>query len=58
MFRGFEFILMYIDDLLMINKSDWSNQLEKLERMQQNLKAIRLRVILKSYYLEKLRWNI
>ena len=58
MYRGFEFILMYIDDLLMINKSDWSNQLEKLERTQQNFKAMGLRVILKSYYLEKLRWNI
>ena len=31
MFRSFEFIRAYIDDLLMITKSDTSDHLEKLE---------------------------
>ena len=38
MFRGFEFIRAYIDDLLIITKVDWSNQLEKLKRTLQKLK--------------------
>ena len=29
-FRGFEFIRAYIDDLLIFTKGDWSNNLEKL----------------------------
>ena len=31
MFRGFEFIREYINDLLIITKGDWSDRLEKLE---------------------------
>ena len=38
MFRGFEFIPVYVNDLLIITKSDWSNHLEKLELTLQNLK--------------------
>ena len=38
MFRGFEFILSYIDDLLIITKGDWSNHLENLELTLQKLK--------------------
>ena len=30
MFRGFEFIRAYIDDLLIITKGDWSDNLDKL----------------------------
>ena len=37
-FRGFEFIRAYIDDLLIITKSDWSDHLEKLERTLRKLK--------------------
>ena len=38
MFRGFEFIRAYIDDMLIITKGDWSNHLEKLEQTFQKLK--------------------
>ena len=38
MFRGFEFIRAYIDELLIITKGDWSNHLEKLEQTLQKLK--------------------
>ena len=38
MFRGFEFIRAYIDDLLIINKGDWSDHLEKIELTQKKLK--------------------
>ena len=31
MFRGFEFIRVYIDDLLIMTKGDWSNHLDKME---------------------------
>ena len=37
-FRDFEFILAYIDDLLIIAKGDWYNNLEKLEQTLQKLK--------------------
>ena len=37
-FRGFEFIRTYINDLLIITKDDWSNHLNKLERDLQNHK--------------------
>ena len=38
MFREFEFIRAYINDLLIITKLDWSNHLEKLELNLQKLK--------------------
>ena len=38
MFRGFEFIRAYIDDLLLITKGDWSDHLNKLEQFLQKLK--------------------
>ena len=38
MFRGFEFIRAYIDDLLIITKGDWSYHLEKLELKLKKLK--------------------
>ena len=43
MFRGFEFIRAYIDDLLIITKGDWSDHLNKLERVQQKLKENRFK---------------
>ena len=41
-FREFEFIRSYIDELLIIIKGDWSYNLEKLEPTLQNLKIINL----------------
>ena len=43
MFRGFDFIGAYTDDLLIITKGDWSDHLEKLELTLQNLKYNRLK---------------
>ena len=37
-FCGFGFIRAYIDDLLIITKGDWFNNLNKLLRVLQNLK--------------------
>ena len=37
-FRDFEFIRAYIDDLLIITKGDWSDHSEKLEQTLQKLK--------------------
>ena len=41
-FRGFEFIRAYIDDLLIITKDDWYNHLENLELTLKKLKDNRL----------------
>ena len=38
MFRGFEFIQVYIDNLSITTNGYWSNHLEKLELILQNLK--------------------
>ena len=38
MFHGFIFIWVYIDNLLIITKSDWSNHLKKVELRIQKLK--------------------
>ena len=38
MFRGFEIFRAYINDLSIITKGDWSDQLEKLETNIKNLK--------------------
>ena len=37
-FRGFEFIQAYIDELLIITKGDWYDHLEKLELTLKNIK--------------------
>ena len=42
-FRRFEFIRVYINDLLVIIKVDWSNQLEKLELTLKNLQDNRIK---------------
>ena len=38
MFRGFEFIRAYIDDLLIITKGYWYDHLKKLEWFLQTVK--------------------
>ena len=59
MFRGFEFIRAYIDDLLIIAKSDWSDHLEKLELTLQKLKDTELKCNEeKSSFRKKPRCNI
>ena len=42
-FRGFEFIRAYIDELLIITRGDWSDNLEKLELNLQKIKDNGLR---------------
>ena len=37
-FRAFEFIRAYINDLLIITKGDWSDQFEKLKLTPKKLK--------------------
>ena len=48
MFRGFEFIREYINELLIITKGDWSDHLNKLERVLQNLKENGLKFNIKK----------
>ena len=43
MFRGLKCIKAYIDDLFIISKGDWSDHLNKLEQVLQNLKDNRLK---------------
>ena len=38
MFHKFEFIRAYIDDLLIITRGDWSDNLERLELTPQKIK--------------------
>ena len=47
-FRGFEFIRAYINDLLITTKGDWSDHLNKLERVLQKLKDNRLKFNIKN----------
>ena len=42
-FHGFEFIISYIDDPLIITKGNWSNHLNKLELVPQNLKDTKIK---------------
>ena len=50
MFRGIEFIQAYIDELLIINKGDWFDDLEKLELTLQNLKDNGLKRNIKKFF--------
>ena len=51
MFRGIEFIRAYIDDLLVITKGDWSDNLDKLELVLKKLRENELKCnIEKSYF--------
>ena len=45
---GLEFVRAYIDDLLIITKSDWSDHLEKLEQVLIRLKEANLKVNLRK----------
>ena len=47
-FRGFEFIQAYIDNLLIITKSDWSDHLDKLVLKIQKLKYNGLKCTIKK----------
>ena len=58
MFRGFEFIQAYIDEMLIITKGDWSDHLENLELTLQKIEDNRLKCNIKNLFLEKLKWNI
>ena len=53
MFCGFEFIWAYIDDLLIITKGDWSNHLENLELILQNIKDNGLKCDIKNSFFGK-----
>ena len=39
MFRRIEFIRAYIDEILVITKGDWSDNLDKLELVLKSLRA-------------------
>ena len=50
MFRGIEFIRSYINYLLVINRGDWSDHMNKLELVLKKLKANGLKCnIVKSF---------
>ena len=57
-FRVFEFIQAYINDLLIIANGDQSDHLEKWNEQSKILKTVGLIVIQKSHSLEKLIRNI
>ena len=43
MFRGIEFIIEYIDDLLIITKSEWYDHRNQLEIVLKNMRANELK---------------
>ena len=49
-FRGFEFIQAYIDEILIITKDAWYYHLEKLELTPQKLKYNRLKCNIKKSF--------
>ena len=53
MFRGFEFIRAYINDLLIITEDDWSYHLNKFEPVLQNLKDNRIKCNIKKSFFGK-----
>ena len=57
-FRVFEFIEAYINDLVIVTKGDWSHHLEKLELTLENFKTAGLGVISIIHFLDKHMWNI
>ena len=52
MFRAFEFIQSYINDLLIITKGDWSDHLEKLGKILQKLKDNGLKFNIENHPLD------
>ena len=57
-FHGFEYIQAYINNLLIINKVDWGNHLEKLELTLKNLKDSGIKCNIKSHSLNKVKSSI
>ena len=53
MFCGFEFIIAYIDDLLVTTQGDCSNHLNKLEQVLQNIKDNRLKCNIEKSFFRK-----
>ena len=58
MFRGFEFIQAYINNLLIITKDNLSHHLEKLELKLQKLRDNGIKCNIKNHSLDKPRWGI
>ena len=58
LFQGFEFIRACIDGLLILTNGDWKDHVHKLELTLNEPKEMRLRCVLKSFYLNKPKWNI
>ena len=53
MFHGFEFIRAYIDDILILDKGDWTDHIQKLELMLNKLKGKGLKCNIKMSFFEK-----
>ena len=51
LFAGFENVRTYIDDLLILGKSNWEEHVNKLNKVFKNLKQARLKVnVSKSFF--------
>ena len=50
LFRGFEFIRAYIDELLMLTKVDWTDNVQKLELNLKKLKGKGLKCNIEMYF--------
>ena len=57
-FCAFEFIRVYIDEMIIITKGDWSDHLETLERTLKILNTMGLSVTFKLHSLDKPKWDI
>ena len=57
MFILFEFIQTYIYDMLITNKGDWSDHLEKSGLRLQKIKDNRLKCNIKISFLDKPKYN-
>ena len=53
MFRGIEFIRAYIDELLIITRSDWSDHLDQLELVLKHLRVNRRNQNIKKSFFGK-----
>ena len=58
LFHGFEFISAHIDKISILTKGDCIDHVHKLELTHYKSKIKNLNAILKSNYLDKLKWNI
>ena len=57
LFHVFEFIRVYIDDMLFLTKGYWTYHAQKLELTINKLKGKNLNIILKILSSEKPKWN-